>query len=475
MSGLDLEEAATSMVYRIKCSLIGTFLGFCATSLCAAPQTAWGDTRLEVVAVGVNQSFDTSLITLKFPEQAAGNLVDSLVEGEEARAGRVLRSPTAEEFEKTMQSDSTTDVLVIYWAGVADDTGFYFANRRMDHHSFGKLIAHARGRKKIVILDRYFIGHKDPRTTGFRSELLPKVDANGEPIVYLTSDADQLSAFENSMHQGLTVTNALLFALNGRADRKHDGIITWAETVSRVEQHLRFRPGPMSTGRVILDSAGRDAQIQLIHLSRDKANRGAAMALKANLDRDVAPPAHVSVWGAAVNSFEPMIELGMHKGWRPAEQAAIRYGMSICAFRHELLAGSWCIPAAISYQSHVSEVEDATGTTKWTTLSTGVRGRYVFNWGWQDLRPQLLVGQARGEQVLAPDERYGAMASAAWAPHMAVGLSTHFYAPKWGFHFGPYYRQETLYTKSGVGNEQQLDRYKTTVLGLELSLGELSD
>ena len=463
------------VAYRKKLSLFAAFTGLWLASLCAMPQIAWGETRLEVVAAGVNQNFDSNFMTLKFPEQAAASLVDSLVQGEEKHAGRVLRSPTAEAFEKALRSDSAPEVLVIYWAGVADDDGFYFANRRMDHRSFGKLIARAHGRKKIVVLDRYFIGNKDPRTTAFRADLLPVVDASGESVIYLTADADQLSAYENSMHQGLTVTNALLSALNGRADRQRDGIVTWAEVVSHVEQHLRFRPGPLSSGRVVIDSTGRDSQLEMVHLSRDKSNGGAAMALKANAERSVVHPAHVSVWGTAINSLEPSLEIGMHKGWRPAEQAAIRYGVSVCAFRRDLLAGSWCVPATVSYQSHVSEVEGATGIAKWTTLSTGVRGRYVFNWGWQDLRPQVLLGQSRGEQVLAPDERYGAMASAAWAPHLAVGLSSHFYAPKWGVHFGPYYRQETLYTKSGVGNEQQLERYKTTVLGLEVSLGELAD
>lgn len=157
----------------------------------------------------------------------------------------------------------------------------------------------------------------------------------------------------------------------------------------------------------------------------------------------------------------------MHKGWRPSEQSAVRYGLSLCTWRTAFFAGSWCIPIHLTYQKHVLTLDDGTGAAEWTTISSGLRGRYVFKWGWQDLRPHALMGQARGTQRIDADPPFAAAQSAAWAPHLAVGLASHIHMPRFGLHGGPYYRQETLYTMMNGEPE----RFKTTVIGIELGMG----
>lgn len=443
------------------------------TSLSLAAQTTISDEnqlKVTVLAIGVDQSFDQSIVSLRYAESTARRFSELAGSDSSNTITSLLVGSTLNQIEVAMKAPAGSeprDLLIVYLAGLCDDEGINLVDQKMSHRLFGQWLSEYPAKNKAVIMDRMVFGTAQPGKRSFRTGTYPLKGTNGEPIAYLIADADQLSAYEGHSIRSVNMSDIVISGLKGRADRDQNGTITWTEIISYTEMTLKYSLRPRSSGRMFLDHSEGSSQIP-IHFKR-RQKPGTADSLSGSLT-DLAPvssPPRSRLAPGWVLALDPNLAISQHRGFRDSEASGTFLALDLTAYRASLLGGDWTTGLEIQRHTHTLETDDANGTADYIGLSARVRARYLFSWETQDLRPQVGLGQIGTSQKLYSTRELGVIKSTALSPVLYYGIATHFFTTKSQLHGGLFFRRETLYGSY----EGESQKFKASYLGLEIGYG----
>lgn len=427
-----------------------------------------GAMSVTVIAIANDQSFDTTAATLRYAESTAKRFATVSGGLDSRTTTHLLLAPNGADVETvfSQQALAPTDILILYVASLSDDEGIHLKNKKMLHSQLAAMIDEAVAKRKFVIMDRLMTGQAQPGKQAFRSETYHRKDSYGAPIAYLIADIDQQSSYENHSFRSTVFSDIIIHGIRGRADRDHDGKVSWRELVDYSEATLKFSPHLRGSSRQFVDHCEEDSKGQLNRFSEParEVTPQQPNSLTESSKSVVETESQADVW---LRHYDPTIGILQHRGFRKSESAGVNFMLGLMLYEKAEFSGHWGLVAEMQKHSHSIQTEDSFGTVDYLALSGKLRGRYIFKWETQDLRPQIGVGQVMASQKIETDPNVGMTRSQILAPLLQFGLATHFFRPGSMLHGGLFYRNEIVYGKYDGATQN----FKSTGIGLELGYG----